>query len=324
LRIIFVGTSSFGVPVLRKLISLGEEVVAVITQPDRPAGRGRKMHPSPIKEVAIEYGLCLFQPENINSESAIEKIKVFKPDLIILIAYGQILSREILKIPPRGCLNVHPSLLPYYKGSAPIQWTIIRGEQETGISFLFMNEKIDAGDIILQKKVKILPEENQQELSNRLSMKSAEMMAEVLDTIKKGNYKKITQSQGKYFYARKIGKTDCKINWNNRGIDILNLVRGIAYAPCAHTEFNGKRIKITKAYLIEPAEENKEISEGKPGDIMSVSKEGIQVLAGDNSRIVIKRLILPGSKEMDVSQFINGHKIKAGDSFVNLKSGKRK
>jgi len=306
LRIIFVGTSSFGVPVLRKLISLGEEVVAVITQPDRPAGRGRKMHPSPIKEVAIEYGLCLFQPENINSESAIEKIKVFKPDLIILIAYGQILSREILKIPPRGCLNVHPSLLPYYKGSAPIQWTIIRGEQETGISFLFMNEKIDAGDIILQKKVKILPEENQQELSNRLSMKSAEMMAEVLDTIKKGNYKKITQSQGKYFYARKIGKTDCKINWNNRGIDILNLVRGIAYAPCAHTEFNGKRIKITKA------------------DIMSVSKEGIQVLAGDNSRIVIKRLILPGSKEMDVSQFINGHKIKAGDSFVNLKSGKRK
>jgi len=316
LRIIFVGTSSFGIPVLRKLISLGEDVVAVITQPDRPAGRGKKMHPSPIKEVALEYGLCLFQPENINSESAIEKIKKFEPDLIILIAYGQILSKEILKIPPRGCLNVHPSLLPYYKGSAPIQWTIIRGEQETGISFLFMNEKIDAGDIILQKKVKILPEENQQELSNRLSIKSAEMMTEALDTIKIGNYKKITQPLGKYFYARKINKTDCKINWNNRGIDIFNLVRGIAYSSSAYTEFMGKRIKITKVFLIEPTEESQDISERKPGDIVSVSKEGIEVLAGDNSRVVIKRLILPGSKEMDVSQFINGHQIRVGDSFI--------
>ena len=316
MRIIFVGTSSFGIPVLRKLISLGEDVVAVITQPDRPAGRGKKMHPSPIKEVALEYGLCLFQPENINSKSAIEKMIKFEPDLIILIAYGQILSREILKIPPRGCLNVHPSLLPYYKGSAPIQWTIIRGEQETGISLLFMNEKIDAGDIILQKKVKILPEENQQELGNRLSIKSAEMIAGILDSIKKGNYKKITQPRGKYFYARKIDKTDCKINWNNRGIDILNLVRGIAYMPCAYTEFKDKRIKITKVFLLEPAEKNQEISGKKPGDIVGVSKEGIQVLAGDNSRIAIKRLILSGSKEMDVSQFINGYQIRVGDSFI--------
>ncbi|HKK83789.1 MAG TPA: methionyl-tRNA formyltransferase [Atribacterota bacterium] len=324
MRIIYVGTSSFGIPVLRKLISLGEDVVAVITQPDRPAGRGKKMHPSPIKEVALEYGLQLFQPENINSESAIEKIRKFEPELIILIAYGQIISGEILKIPPRGCLNVHPSLLPYYKGSAPIQWTIIQGEQETGISFLFMNEKIDAGDIILQKKTEIVPDENYQELSERLSIKSAEIMADVLDKIKKGDYKKIPQPRGKYFYARKINKIDCKINWNNRGVDILNLVRGIAYTPCAYTEFKGKRIKITKVFLLEPAEENREISERKPGDIVSVSKEGIQVLAGDHTRIVIKRLILPGSKEMDVSQFINGYQIRVGDSFINLQTDKRK
>jgi len=311
----FVGTSSFGIPVLKKIISSSEEIIAVITQPDRPAGRGKKLKASPIKEVALECGLNIFQPESINSEDSIKKIKELAPDLIVLIAYGQILSDDVLRIPDNGCLNVHPSLLPYYKGSAPIQWTIIRGERETGISFLFMNEKIDAGDIILQKKIEILPGENCQQLSTRLAEESARIIPEVLDNIRKGNYKKIPQPQGKFFYARKINKTDCKISWDNKGIDIINLIRGIAYIPCACTEFKGKRIKITSASLIENIENSQDISQKKPGDIIEVSKEGIMVLAGDSTCVLIKRLILPGSKEMNVSQFINGYCIKVGDSF---------
>jgi len=316
LRIIFVGTSSFGIPILKELISLEENIIAVITQPDRPGGRGKKIQPSPIKELALDHGLYLFQPENINAESAVQKLKELKPDLIILIAYGQILSGEVLNIPTRGCLNVHPSLLPRYKGSAPIQWTIIRGEGETGISFLFMNEKIDAGDIILQKKIKIMPEENYQELSKRLATVSAEMIKEVLDKIKRGDCLKIPQSRKKYFYARKINKIDCQINWNNRGVDIFNLIRGVTYIPGAYTEFKGKRIKITRALLLTKTETNQRLFNRKPGEIVKVKKEGIQVLAGDNTRIVIKRLILPGSKEMEVSQFINGYHIKIGDSFI--------
>jgi methionyl-tRNA formyltransferase len=178
-----------------------------------------------------------------------------------------------------------------------------------------MNEKIDAGDIILQKKIKILPEENCQQLSERLAEESAKIIPEVLNSIKKGNYNKIPQPQGKYFYARKINKLDCRINWNNRGVDIINLIRGIAYIPCACTEFKGKMIKITKASLVEDVGENKFISPKNPGYIIEVSKKGILVLAGDGTCVKIKRLILPGSKEMDVSQFINGYSISIGDSF---------
>lgn len=314
-RIIFVGTAAFGVPVLKKLISLEEEIVTVITQPDRPAGRGKKLQPSPIKEAAMNAGLSLYQPESINSGDSVKKIKELSPDLIVLIAYGQILSRNVLGIPVQGCLNIHPSLLPYYKGSAPVQWTIIRGEKETGISFLFMSEKIDSGDIILQKKVNILPGENYLELSNRLSIQSAEMLPDILDSLKKGNYKKYSQAEGEYFYARKICKDDCRIDWSKTGKDIFNLIRGIAYIPCAYTEFKGKRIKITKASLVTLENTNHIKQSQRPGDIIDVSKKGIQVLTGDDDSIVIKRLILPGSKEMDVSQFINGYKITVEDSF---------
>lgn len=315
MRIIFVGTASFGVPVLKKLISSKEDIIAVITQPDRPAGRGKKLQPSPIKEVAINSGLLLLQPEKINSDDSVMKIQGLSPDLIVLIAYGQILSKNILRIPKQGCLNIHPSLLPDYRGSAPIQWTIIRGEEETGISFLFMTEKIDSGDIILQKKVKILPGETYQELSRRLSIQSAEMILDVIDSIKKGNYQKYLQPGGDYFYARKISKDDCKIDWSKSGKEICNLIRGIAYIPCAYTEFKGKRIKITRAVLVQEENANQIKKDKKPGDVVDVSKNGIKILTGDNDCIVIKRLILPGSKEMEVSQFINGYKIAVGDSF---------
>jgi methionyl-tRNA formyltransferase len=314
-RIIFTGTSSFGIPILKLLIALQKNIVAVVTQPDRPAGRGKRMLASPIKILASQSGLYLCQPEDINADSAVQEIAGLHPDLIILVAYGQILSSKILQLPTQGCLNIHPSLLPKYKGPAPINWVLIKGEQETGVTFLFMNERIDAGDIILQKRIKILPEENFEQLSIRLAIESANLLEEVLLTIERGEYERFPQPKEKYFYARKINKDDCRIDWHQKAIEIYNLVRGLTPLPGVYTEFKDKRIKISETSLLVKIKINNNLSQQKPGTIVKLNKNGIMVLAGDGNYIVIKKLIPAGSKEMDASGFINGYHVEIGDSF---------
>lgn len=315
MRIIFMGTSSFGVPILKKLIDLKKNIVAVVTQPDRPSGRGKKTQPSPIKTVAMQSDLNVIQPEDINDKNTISEIRRLQPDLIILVAYGQILSSQVLKLPSKGCLNIHPSLLPKYKGPAPINWTLIKGEEETGITFLFMNEKIDAGDVIFQKRIKILPGENFEELYSRLAAQSAQLLPEVLFTVKKGEYKKIPQPKEKYFYARKLCKEDCRIDWNQNSKEVVNLIRGLTFLPCAYTEYKGKRIKVVEAVRLERLEEPKKVLRQQPGTIVELSKNGIMVLAGDGNVVIIKKVIPAGSQEMDASGFINGYQVKTGDSF---------
>ncbi len=315
MRIIFTGTSSFGIPILKLLIALQKNIVAVVTQPDRPAGRGKRMLASPIKILASQSGLYLCQPEDINADSAVQEIAGLHPDLIILVAYGQILSSKILQLPTQGCLNIHPSLLPKYKGPAPINWVLIKGEQETGVTFLFMNERIDAGDIILQKRIKILPEENFEQLSIRLAIESANLLEEVLLTIERGEYERFPQPKEKYFYARKINKDDCRIDWHQKAIEIYNLVRGLTPLPGVYTEFKDKRIKISETSLLVKIKINNNLSQQKPGTIVKLNKNGIMVLAGDGNYIVIKKLIPAGSKEMDASGFINGYHVEIGDSF---------
>ena len=315
MRIIFTGTSSFGIPILKLLIALQKNIVAVVTQPDRPAGRGKRMLASPIKILASQSGLYLCQPEDINADSAVQEIAGLHPDLIILVAYGQILSSKILQLPTQGCLNIHPSLLPKYKGPAPINWVLIKGEQETGVTFLFMNERIDAGDIILQKRIKILPEENFEQLSIRLAIESANLLEEVLLTIERGEYERFPQPKEKYFYARKINKDDCRIDWHQKAIEIYNLVRGLTPLPGVYTEFKDKRIKISETSLLVKIKINNNLSQQKPGTIVKLNKNGIMVLAGDGNYIVIKKLIPASSKEMDASGFINGYHVEIGDSF---------
>ncbi len=315
MKIIFIGTSSFGIPILKKLISLKKNIVMVITQPDRPGGRGKKMLSSPVKKLTLESNLQLFQPENINTDSSAEEIARIHPDLIILVAYGQILSGKILKIPTLGCLNIHPSLLPKYRGPAPINWTIIKGEKETGISFLFMDEKIDTGDIIFQNRMKILPGENFDQLSSRLAEESAGLLEKVLLSIEKSDYKKITQQKGKMFYARKINKDDCRIDWNQRAVDINNLIRGLTSLPGAYTEFNGRRVKITETSLPQKTKANINTNEQKAGTINGIFENGLEVITGDGDTIIIHKLVPAGSKEMDALAFSNGYHIKIGDIF---------
>lgn len=300
-------------PVLDKLIDSKENIVGVITQPDRPKGRGRKILPSPIKKIALSRGITIFQPENINKEESIKKIKEFNPDLILVVAYGQILSKDILNIPRMGCVNIHASLLPKYRGASPINWTIINGEEETGITFIFMNEKVDAGDIIYQQKITIFPDETYGELNKRLSNLSAGIINKLLKEIKNGKIKRIPQEKQLATYTKKMSKEDGEIIWSNKGEKIYNLIRGTTPYPGAFTYYKGKKLKITMASFLYNYQNELKLDFATEGRVVEIEKDAIFISTGDRGIIKILKVVPSGAKEMAAQQFVNGYKIKVGD-----------
>lgn len=313
LKIIFIGTADFGGSVLEKLIDSKENIVRVITQPDRPQGRGKKILPTPIEKIALNKGIEVFQPENINDEEAIKKIKEFNPDIILVVAYGQILSQDVLNIPRMGCINIHASLLPRYRGASPINWAIINGEKETGITFMFMSEKIDAGEIIYQQKIIILPDETYGELYYRLSNLSVDIINTVLEKIKEGKIKRIPQDYKLVSYARKMTKQDGEITWSDKGEKIYNLIRGTTPYPGAFTYYKGRKLKITQARFLSSYQNKGKVSTSIPGCVVEIEKDSLLISTGDRGIIKILRLIPAGSKELTAAQFVNGYKIKVGD-----------
>ena len=313
LKIIFMGTADFGGPVLKKLADSRENKIAVITQPDRPQGRGRKILPTPIKKIALDKRLEIFQPENINDEESIKRIKEFNPDIILVVAYGQILSGHILNIPKIGCINIHGSLLPKYRGAAPINRAIINGEKETGITFMFMKEKVDAGEIIFQDKIDILPDETCGELYYRLSDLSANALPKLLEKIKSGKIERISQDNKLVTFARKMKKEDGKIDWSDKGEKVYNLIRGTIPYPGAFTYSKGRKLKITRARFLDDYQEEADTGSPKPGRVVKIEKDAILISTGDEGIIKILRLIPAGSKELTANQFVNGYKIKVGD-----------
>jgi len=313
LKIIFMGTADFGGPVLGKLADSRENKIAVITQPDRPQGRGRKILPTPIKKIALDKGLEVFQPENINDEESLKRLKEFNPDIILVVAYGQILSRHILNIPKMGCINIHGSFLPKYRGAAPINRVIINGEKETGITFMFMNEKVDAGDIIFQEKIDIFPDETCGELYYRLSALSADSLPKLFKKIKSGKIEGIPQDIKLVTFARKMNKEDGKIDWSDKGEKIYNLIRGTIPYPGAFTYYQGRKLKITRTRFLEDYQDEADTNSPKPGRVVKIEKDAILISTGDKGIIKILKLIPAGSKELTANQFVNGCKIKAGD-----------
>jgi len=313
LKIIFMGTADFGGSVLEKLADSRENKIAVVTQPDRPQGRGRKILPTPIKKIALDKGLEVFQPENINDEESIKRIKEFNPDIILVVAYGQILSSHILNIPKIGCINIHGSLLPKYRGAAPINRAIINGEKETGITFMFMKEKVDAGEIIFQEKIDILADETCGELYYRLSDLSARSLPKLLEKIKNGKIERIPQDNKLATFARKMNKEDGKIDWSDKGEKVYNLIRGTIPYPGAFTYYKGRKLKITQARFLNDYQGETDIGSPKPGRVVKTEKNGILISTEDKGIIKILRLIPAGSKELTAEQFVNGYKIKAGD-----------
>lgn len=305
MKIVFMGTPDFAVPTLNKLIE-HHEVGAVFTQPDRPKGRGQKMQYSPVKEEALKHNIPVYQPIKLKKNiEVINLLKDMDPDAIVVVAFGQILPREVLDIPRYGCINVHASLLPQLRGAAPINWSIIRGNDKTGITTMLMNEGLDTGDILLKSEIAINENDTSEELHNKLMHIGANLLIETLSRIEKGDITPEKQQNENSSYAPMLNKELGHIRWANDSFEIYNLIRGITPWPGAHTFYKGNMIKIWKA-------ENK--NQGlysTPGEIISLSKEGIEVACSRGS-ILIKELQEFGSKRMDTISYLNGHYMEKG------------
>jgi len=304
MKIIFFGSDIFGIPSLEGL-KKRHEVLYVITTPDRPKGRGLKISPTPIKEWAMMNGVDIYQPEKFDDDF-ISKIKKTEPDFIVLISYGKILPGSILNIPKYASINVHPSLLPKYRGPAPIEWTIINGETKTGITIIKMDEKIDTGEIILQKEIEILPVDNAFTLKNKLSQLASELLIESIEIFFREG--KTYPQNGEVSYAPKLKKEDGLIKWEEPSEKIHNLVRGVIIWPVAYTYLIEKTTKkLIKIYKTEIGE--KEGIFGNPGEIVKIEKDYIEVACGKGT-IKIKELQLEGRNRMTVSQFLCGFRDK--------------
>lgn len=303
MRIVFMGTPDFAVPCLEKLINLNYEVVAVFTQPDKKKGRSYTVTAPPIKNLALKNNLKVFQPPNLKNEEVFNFLTSLKVDLIIVVAYGKILPKEILKIPRFGCINVHASLLPKYRGAAPIQWAIINGEKFTGVTTMYMDEGLDTGDIISTAGTNIYENETSENLFNRLSFMGADLLIKTLDNVTKGKTIRKKQDNKKATYAPILNKTMSKINWNNNAEKIHNFVRGLNPWPIATTSLNGKNLKIYKTII------NKKFF-GKPGEVKSLNP--LVVACANNSAIEILELQLESKKRMTAENFLRGYQLKLG------------
>jgi methionyl-tRNA formyltransferase len=312
MHVIFMGTDRFAVPALEALINSEVELVCVITQPDRPKGRSLKLGFSPIKEVAIENNLTLHQPNRVREKEFIDQVlKPLKPDVIVVAAFGQILPKAILDLPPRGCINIHPSLLPKFRGAAPVQRAIMEGEKETGVTIIFMDEGEDTGDIILQEKMEIDSSDSAETLSRKLAHLSARLILNTLRLAQNGTIPRQPQDQSRTSYAPKLRKEDGLIDWKKSAFEIHNLIRGTIPWPGAYTTFGkAMQLKIWESQILESSHPS-----ACPGTIVNILPDkGIIVATGDNDLAITT--VQPASKsKMTARDFVNGYRIKAGDTF---------
>lgn len=322
MRILFMGTPDIARESLDKLYNAGYEICGVVTPPDRPSGRGMKLIPCPVKEYALEKGLKVFQPEKITNNTEFkDEIKMLNPDLVCVVSYGVILPKSFLKIPKYGCINVHPSMLPKYRGAAPIQWAILNGDETTGVTIMYLDEGMDSGDIIVQEEVTIDPDETTGELWNRLSSIGAKLLKESVDKINNGTVKSVPQPE-EYTLAPMLSKEMAKIEWNEKSAqEIKNLVRGLNPIMGTYSFLNGKKIKfwrvqtLSKDELKDKVGINEYLKEGKPGTVLFAhEKIGLFVAAKDE---VISVLEIQGenAKRMNISDFLRGNKIQNGEIF---------
>jgi len=303
MRIVFMGTPDFAVPSLKALYEKGHDVCAVVVQPDRPKGRGNKMVYPPVKTAALDLGIQVYQPEKIKTPEFVEILKELKPDAIVVVAFGQILSKEILDIPPLGCINVHASLLPKLRGAAPINWSIINGDKVTGVTTMYMDIGLDTGDMILKREVEIGDDMNAQELHDKLSILGAEVLIETLDNIANGRIIRVKQNDSEATYAPILKKDIGKIDWSLSARKIRNLIRGTYPWPGAFSYYKGKMFKIFSADVIDEEKENTEY-----GVITEINKDNIIISCGKGF-LAVKEIQFENQKRMDVAAYLRGHSI---------------
>ena len=298
------GTPDFAVPCLQKLIDSDNEITAVFTQPDKKVGRKQILTPPPVKVLAEENNITVYQPNTMKSEETINLIKDINPDIIVVVAYGKILPKVILDIPKFGCINVHASLLPKYRGAAPIQWAVLNGDTETGVAVQQMNEGIDTGDLLLVKKTKIDINETSAELFERLSLLGADALDKTINMLENDSVKRTPQPDDDFGYAKMISREMSPIDWSKSAFEIHNQVRGLQTWPCADTVINGKKVKIHKTLL-------SELNGNSTGKIMN-NKGVLTVCCGDGKCLDIVEIQPDGKKRMDIKSFLAGNTIEIG------------
>ncbi|MFQ6617771.1 MAG: methionyl-tRNA formyltransferase [Fidelibacterota bacterium] len=308
MRILFLGTPEFALPSLKHLSISKHRVVGVVTTPDKPLGRGLKIRPSPIKRLAQKLGYPIYQPESLKDPRFIAEIRSLSPDLITVVAF-RILPPEVYTLPSRGTVNLHASLLPRYRGAAPINRAIMAGEEHTGVTTIFIEERVDAGNIIMQKMVKIGPEETAGELHDRLAVEGAHLLVKTVELISKGLATARPQNEAEATPAPKIRKDDCRIRWSEDARTIFNLIRGLSPKPGAFTYWRGKLLKLLKAAI-----NDADSIEGEPGEVVGVNPIRFTVQAG-RGRIDVLELQLQGGRVMGVEPFLRGHALERGEIF---------
>lgn len=309
MKIVFMGTPDFALPTLRALHQSPHEIQAVVTQPDRPKGRGRELQASPIKQYAVANGLPVVQPEKAGDSEFIDRLRALQPDLIVVIAYGQILKEKLLQVPQYFCMNIHASLLPKYRGAAPINWVLIDGEAETGVTTMKMDAGLDTGDILLRRKVKISPADTAQTLHDTLAEAGAGLTLETLDRLERKALQPIPQNHAEFTYAPKLKKEDGWIRWDQPAHAIQNRVRGLDPWPGAYGFLQGQRLRLCRV----------ETAEGTvadpPGTVVRVSDYGIEV-GTTEGRLIVTELQPEGKKRMSAGSFLLGHAVTVGATFA--------
>ena len=312
MRVIFMGTPDFSVAALVRLVEAGHEVVAVVTQPDKPKGRGHEVQMTPVKEKALEYKIPVYQPVKVRESSFVEEIRALNPDVIVVVAFGQIISKEILEIPKYGCVNIHASLLPKYRGAAPIQQVILDGETETGITTMQMDEGLDTGDMLERVVVAIAPDETGGSLHDKLCEEGGKLILSTLKGLEAGTITPIAQS-GETCYAKRLTKELGNVDWNESAVVIERLIRGLNPWPSAYTSWNGKTVKLWAAKVL--ADEGG--ASFAPGEVIESGKDRLVVQTGDGC-LEILQLQLPGKKRMDAASLLRGYAIPAGSKFERV------
>ncbi|MBE6976622.1 MAG: methionyl-tRNA formyltransferase [Ruminococcaceae bacterium] len=298
MRIVFMGTPDIAATCLKKLLAEGFDVAAVYTQPDRPKNRGMKLAFSPVKEVALNAGLPVYQPENFRDDETVEQLRALQPDVVAVVAYGRILPQRVLDIPPKGCINIHASVLPSYRGSAPYQWAVLDGQIETGVTAMYLCREMDAGDMIDVSKTLIGPNETAGELLDRLAELGADLLCKTMSRLSAGEVEGTQQDAEKATYAPMLDKSMCPIDWTKTAQQVHNHVRGLHPWPVATAELAGTKFKIHSTVITD--------GYGQPGQILELTKTGLKVACGEGA-VEIRSLQAEGGKRMNAPDYFRGH-----------------
>lgn len=307
MRIVFMGTPEFAVPCLQRLIDCGHEISGVFTQPDKPQGRKMILTPPPVKALALENGLTVYQPQKMKDGTALEMLKEANPELVIVVAYGKILPKEILEFPKYGCINIHASLLPKLRGAAPIQWSVINGCEKTGVTSMQMDEGLDTGDMLITAELEIGENETAGELHDRVSALGAEVLEQTIAALQKGELKPEKQNHDEFTYAPMLSKELSPIDWNLPAREVHNKIRGLSPWPSATAVLNGKKVKIHRSALVSA-------KGGAAGEVAENGKR-LVVACGDGECIEILNIQAEGKKAMSAADFMRGNPVNIGDKF---------